>query len=176
MAAMNLVSALRLRLDPAAPDVVSLVGGGGKTSAMHRLAPEIVAQNKRVICTATTRLASYEVEGSAWAVEFTGAQLPFDAIAAALDRHGQCLLVSPHVIEGEGRKYPGVSAAQVDALAAQAAERGAAALIVEADGSRMLPAKAPAEYEPPVPSSTTLLVAVAGMDSVGPQIEEDRVH
>ena len=173
---MDLAGALRLRLDPDAPDVVSLVGGGGKTSAMRRLAAEAVARDKRVICTATTRLASYEVEATAWAVEITGAELPLDAIAAALDRHGQCLLISPHVIEGEGRKYPGVSAAQVDALAVQAAKLGASALIVEADGSRMLPAKAPAEYEPPVPSSTTLLVAVAGMDAVGRQIEEDRVH
>ena len=34
--------------------------------------------------------------------------------------------------------------------------------LVEADGSRMLPAKAPAAHEPAMPASTTLVVALAG--------------
>lgn len=173
---MDIATALRLRLDPAAPDVVSLIGGGGKTSAMRRLAAEIVARGARVICTATTRLAAYQVEGTPFAVQIEGPALPLDAIAAALDRHGQCLLVFPHIIEGVGRKYPGVNPAQVNDLAAQASALGASAVLVEADGSRMLPVKAPAEHEPPIPASTTLLVSTVGMDAIGRLIEEERVH
>ena len=48
----SLAAALRLP----AQGLIAIVGGGGKTSAMRRLAAEVVAQNKRVICTATTRL------------------------------------------------------------------------------------------------------------------------
>jgi molybdenum cofactor cytidylyltransferase len=38
--------------------------------------------------------------------------------------------------------------------------------VIEADGSRMLPVKAPAEHEPVVPVEADLLVAVAGIDAL----------
>jgi molybdenum cofactor cytidylyltransferase len=45
-------------------------------------------------------------------------------------------------------------------------------VIVEADGSRMLPVKAPASHEPVVPIDTTLLVPVAGIDALSKPIGE----
>ncbi len=173
---MELASALCLRLDPAAPDVVSFTGGGGKTSSVRRLAAEIVAHGGRVISTTTTRLAAYEVEGDPATVEVAAAGLPLDQIAGALARHHRCVLVRPEIVDGVGRKYPGLSPAQVDDLAAHAGAWGVGAILVEADGSRMLPAKAPADYEPPVPASTTLLVHVIGMDAVGRLIVEGQLH
>ncbi len=45
-------------------------------------------------------------------------------------------------------------------------------VVVEADGSRMLPVKAPAAHEPVVPVETTLLVPVVGIDALsGPIVE-----
>ena len=45
-------------------------------------------------------------------------------------------------------------------------------LVVEADGSRRMPFKAPLEYEPVVPSRTTTLVACVGAAALGAVISE----
>ena len=45
-------------------------------------------------------------------------------------------------------------------------------VVVEADGSRMLPVKAPAEHEPVVPVETTLLIPVVGIDALSEPIRE----
>ena len=48
-----------LRIQP--HDIVAFAGAGGKTSAMFRLADELVAQGKRVIITTTTRLGAAQI-------------------------------------------------------------------------------------------------------------------
>jgi molybdenum cofactor cytidylyltransferase len=45
-------------------------------------------------------------------------------------------------------------------------------VVVEADGSRMLPVKAPAEHEPVVPRQTSLLVVVVGIDALSRPVGE----
>jgi molybdenum cofactor cytidylyltransferase len=45
-------------------------------------------------------------------------------------------------------------------------------VVVEADGSRMLPVKAPAAHEPVVPDQTGLLVPVVGIDALSGPICE----
>ncbi|NJL93462.1 MAG: putative selenium-dependent hydroxylase accessory protein YqeC, partial [Anaerolineae bacterium] len=49
-------------------------------------------------------------------------------------------------------------------------------ILVEADGSRRLPLKAPHPHEPVIPPATTLLVPVAGMDAVGQPFDESTVY
>ena len=49
---MQLSRALRIR----PTEVVVLVGGGGKTTLMFRLADELVASGSRVVTTMTTRI------------------------------------------------------------------------------------------------------------------------
>jgi len=179
---MDLVSALRLETAQQSfagarrPHVISFTGGGGKTSTMRRLTGELVDRGRRVVCTSTTRLAASEVEESPGVVWVTHARLPFDQIAAALDKHGQCLLVAPEIVEGNLPKYPGIAPGLVDELAVRAAEYGVDSVIVEADGAKMMPLKAPAEHEPSLPSTTTLLAPIAGMDAMGLRIEAPLVH
>ena len=179
---MDLVSALRLEPSSQSsaskrrPQVVSFTGGGGKTSTMRRLAGELAGRGQRVVCTSTTRLAAYEVEASPGVVLVGEARLPFDQIAVALGLHTQCLLVTPEIVDGDLPKYPGIAPDLVDELALRAAEYGIDAIVVEADGAKMLPLKGPAEHEPSLPSSTTLLAPVAGMDALGLRIEASLVH
>jgi len=49
------------------------------------------------------------------------------------------------------------------------------ALIIEADGAAGRPVKAPREGEPVIPSSTTLVVAVLGLDGVGKELNDQNV-
>lgn len=169
--AFGLLAALRLGLDPQAPDVVALVGGGGKSSLLFRLADEAAAQGARVIATTTTHLGEHQATGAAGLVTVTGQELPLTAVAQALDATGRCLLVGP---PSAGR-VQGISPRQVDALVAQARAHSVGLVVVEADGSRRLPVKAPAAHEPALPATTTHLLPVAGVDAVGRRVVEGEV-
>ncbi len=49
-------------------------------------------------------------------------------------------------------------------------------VLVEADGSRGRPLKAPAEHEPVIPASTDVVVAVVGLSVIGQALSEEFVH
>jgi probable selenium-dependent hydroxylase accessory protein YqeC len=49
-------------------------------------------------------------------------------------------------------------------------------VINEADGARTLPFKAPADHEPVIPSNTTLVVVMVGIDAVGQPLDATHVH
>jgi molybdenum cofactor cytidylyltransferase len=70
----------------------------------------------------------------------------------------------------------GVLPQMIDRLVEHATALDIAAILVEADGSRMLPIKAPADHEPVLPQQTTILVPVLGVDGVGAPLSSDRVH
>lgn len=169
---MELIDALRLALTRGAPDIVALVGGGGKSSTAFRLAAEAAARGARAIATTTTRIAASEIDTAPAVVEVTGAALPLDQLAHTLARTGWCLLVDA----ARGEKRTGISPALVDGLVAAAPQLGLGLVAAEADGSRQLPVKAPAAHEPVIPACATLVVAVAGVDALGRELTPDQVH
>ncbi len=169
---IQFLTALQLQSNPAAPDVVAFVGGGGKSSALFRLASEIVAAGQRVVVTTTTHISYAQLLREPVHVFVPGAALPLDAIAQALDKHGRCLIIA----EATPDKVRGIDPAVVDQLVTHAQTLQIGAIVVEADGSRYLPIKAPADHEPALPASTTLLVPVMGLDALGASIDEAHVH
>lgn len=68
----------------------------------------------------------------------------------------------------EATKVIGVDPGLVDTVAANID----ATILIEADGSRGRPFKAPSDHEPVIPSSVTLVVVVVGMDALGRPIVE----
>jgi len=157
-------------------EVVALVGAGGKTTLLYRLASELAAEGWRVVVTTTTRLR-----------EPAAGQVPALLLAANADdllRHLPDLL-STHgwvlVAAGAtrclpstgGRKLLGLPPDLVDRLAAQPEVD---AVLVEADGARGRSVKAPAAYEPVIPASTTLLIPVLGADAVGQPLTSAIAH
>jgi molybdenum cofactor cytidylyltransferase len=68
-------------------------------------------------------------------------------------------------------KLEGLPPERVDALA-----RRADLVLVEADGARGRSLKAPADHEPVVPSSSTLLVVLAALDVLGTPAGGELVH
>ena len=69
------------------------------------------------------------------------------------------------------RKLKGIAPSQVSRLAS-----AWPVVLVEADGSKRLPIKAPAEHEPVVPAETGLTVGVLGLDALGWPMDERTVH
>jgi molybdenum cofactor cytidylyltransferase len=135
-----------------APELVALVGGGGKTSLLFALAAELPG---RVVITTTTRIFDAQMS-RAPAVVYANDLSP---LGEALAAHGHCLVVG----RVEGDKALGVPP---DLPAQLLARPDVDAVLVEADGSRMRPIKAPADHEPVIPSGTTLLVPVAGIEAL----------
>ena len=169
---MDLLSSFRLRLDPTRPEVVALVGAGGKTTTLFRLADEIVAAGHRAVTTTTTRIFAGQIAQSPAHLVVEDDQIDWRALSAKLDEHGQCLLVTGLAAE----KAVGVSPQIVDEVARHAADLNIAAVIVEADGSRRFPLKAPAPHEPVIPDSTTLLVPLVGLNVLGRLADAAHIH
>ena len=174
---MNISRALRLVDWPETPHVISFVGAGGKSSALFQLAQELATLKMRVVCATTTRLAASQIGQSPAALHIKGDSLPLAEIARLLDEHGQCLLLGqPHAPRGQVDKLAGVMPQAIDHLVDHASDLNIAAVLIEADGSRMLPVKAPADHEPVLPQRTTILVPVLGLDALGAPLASDRVH
>jgi probable selenium-dependent hydroxylase accessory protein YqeC len=152
-------------------EVISLVGGGGKTTLMFALARELAVAGRPVVTTTTTRIAAGEpaTYGSpCLLVEKDGEQLP-GLIAEKLKIHHQVTVVAEN-LSGQG-KLRGLSADAVDRLAA--AEPGC--IIVEADGAAGRPVKAPKSGEPVFPQCTTLVIPVVGIDALGAVLDGEKV-
>lgn len=162
---MTLTDALRMRPD----EVVALVGGGGKTTAMFRLAREVVDRGGRAITTTTTRIFGAQIALAP--AHVPAADVTRQRVTAALTLHGHVLVIGPTEV-GSG-KAEGVS---LDLFRRLRDWFPDVCLLNEADGSRMRPFKAPADYEPVIPAQTTLVVPVVGADVYGAPLDAEHVH
>ena len=162
---MTLADALRM----AADEIVALVGGGGKTTAMFRLAREVVDRGGRAITTTTTRIFGAQIALAP--AHVPAADATRERVAAALAAHRHVLVIG--ATDAGSGKAEGVS---LDLFRRLRAWFPDVCLLNEADGSRMRPFKAPADYEPVIPAETTLVVPVVGADVFGKPLDADHVH
>src|SRR5687767_1342841 len=161
----SLADALALKRD----DVVALVGGGGKTTAMFRLAREMVDRGGSALTTTTTKIFAAQI---ALAPAHVGAEnATRERLVAALAAHRHVLVVGG--TDATTGKADGVSLDLFERLRAWFPD---ACIVNEADGSRMRPFKAPAGHEPVIPSETTIVVPVVGADVFGKTLDDDHVH
>ncbi len=158
-----------LRIQP--HDVVALAGGGGKTTLMFRLADELAAAGRRIVTTMTTKIFVGQMALAPGRLVLQGEGALLAQLSQALAEHGHVLVAGGTVVEQD--KVQGVFSELVDRIAAQSYVD---AVIIEADGSRRLPFKAPAPHEPVIPASTTVAVPVVGLDVVGRPLTADHVH
>lgn len=143
------------------PALVSLVGGGGKTSLMVALAQALAANGRATLVTTTTRIFTTQLTLAPAAL--TEAEASPDRLQATLARHGWCMVVG----QLNGEKAQGVA---IERPAQWLAQPGVDVVLVEADGSRMRPFKVPADHEPVVPPESTLLIPVVGVQAVNGRI------
>ena len=137
---------------PEAGALVSIVGGGGKSALLFGLGARLPG---RVILSTTTRLFSAQI---AHAVTSTSLDAP--TLETTLADAPSGLLVVGRV---EGAKAIGVDPTQPARWLARDDVRY---VVVEADGSRMRPTKAPADHEPVLAAGTTHVVISCGIDAL----------
>lgn len=130
-------------------ELIALVGGGGKTTLLHQLGRTLPG---RVVLTTTTRMGQSESNGFPVVI---GQEVPSDASPSIMWRAvdgEKALGFEPEVVAGF---FPSIDH-----------------LVVEADGARRKPFKAPGPLEPQIPASTTLVLSVIGVEAIGSVIAD----
>jgi probable selenium-dependent hydroxylase accessory protein YqeC len=148
-------------------DMISTVGGGGKTSLMFALAKELSAGGKKVITTTTTRIMPPSADESPCLVADEDESRVLSQLKKELARHAHVTAALMTTTEG---KLKGLAPETLEKI------RGlglADYIINEADGAARKPVKAPNATEPVVPAGTTLVIAVVGMDALGQRLSPD---
>lgn len=169
---MDLLEALAVQQG----DRLALVGGGGKTGLAYRLVQEAQARNWTAVFGTTTKVLAPTQDEPAWTLLEETAE---SALPNQLAQTGRLFLAQGRLDlwddgpTGRRQKLGGLGPQHLDRLARALRPD---LLVVEADGSRHRPFKAPAEHEPVIPASTTLLVALAGLDVLGRPLGPEWVH
>lgn len=132
-----------------APGITALIGAGGKTTLMYKLAQELSAEGTVIVCTSTKIL---EPEGLTVMTAGTADEL----VQALRSRRVICAGTKA----GDGKlSAPAIGFDELKKLADY--------VIVEADGAHRLPLKAHADHEPVIPDGTNKTVLVLGADAFG---------
>ena len=157
---MELLRALRLNKNPG-ESRITFVGARGKTTALFQLARELTPP---VIIASTTHFG-------AWQVPLADRHI----IAASPEQIGEIgtgvTLVSGPV---ENERTTPVNSDVLLHLRNLARGKNIP-ILLECDGARGLPIKAPAEHEPPIPDFVESVVVVAGLSGLGKPITDEFV-
>lgn len=198
---------------PGVPAIVSIVGGGGKTSALFALARAFARLRLRVLVTTTTKImdpwtrSAREGRGfgelilnenphgarEGWSIppedappepssgKVRGARGAAETRISDAEGHGEGALLEA-ALRGAGKsvvfagarrgeKLVGVEPALVERIAPLFD-----AVVVEADGAKGLPIKAPADHEPAIVPGSVLVVAIIGLDALGKPLDDRIAH
>lgn len=147
--------------------LLAIVGAGGKTTAMYRLAAELTERGLRVACTTTTRIFPPEPRQARLILAENNEALLDECRDAAAQGHPVCIAWAT-----ENGKLMGLMPEFIHKLSDADIFDW---VMVEADGARCLPLKAPAAHEPVVPGRSTHVLAVAGLTGVGTPLDERHV-
>ena len=152
-----------------AREVISLVGAGGKTTLMFRLAKELFLSGRKVVTTTTTKiLEPTSGETSSLFIDPNEEKIK-DFVRQHLNQYHHITITRERLGSG---KLKGVSPDLVNELwSLQEID----AIIVEADGAAGRPVKAPREDEPVIPTGTTLVVAILGVDGIERELNKESV-
>jgi probable selenium-dependent hydroxylase accessory protein YqeC len=163
--------------------VVSIVGAGGKTSLMFRIAKELSRAGESVLTTTTTKIFMPAKHQSPKVIIS-------DSLEEILIKSGVVLKNTPHLTaasevltamfdvksrEAKMAKRPkliGFEPEFIDELHKAGVFRW---ILVEADGAAGKPLKAPDLHEPVIPESTAKIIGVIGLDGMGKPLDKQWV-
>ncbi len=158
-----------MRLDSSKTSAVAIVGSGGKTTALFQLArawPSTIHGPQSIVLSATSHLGEWQLSlADHHIIARTATDLDH------LPETGLTLVTGP--LDGD-RTRP-LDPELLNRLQAWCAAQGFP-LLIEADGSRRHPLKAPAAHEPPIPAFVDTVLVVAGLTGLNKPLTEDFIH
>ena len=145
-----------LNIDLSKKEIISFVGGGGKTTTMFSLAQELKALGKKVLITTTTNI--FVPSEDSFDNLFLK-NLPLEKISK-----GTITIFGEEIVD---EKIKGPKLEILDKIIERSLFDY---VLIEADGARRKPIKAPALHEPVISNSTTKTIGLIGLDALGKNI------
>ena len=171
----SITQALQLSI----PDrsVISVTGSGGKTSLIFAWASELALAGRRVAVTTTTHMMHPDLAAKEQPDPYEGVRIIY---AGPSDEPETGLLSEIDTALNEDRIIMVVSRdpdrpARVMSPPGRVLDHlygSADVVLIEADGSRRMPLKWPAPWEPAVPDNTDITVCVAGLSALGRDLSD----
>lgn len=156
-----------LQLENIQNQMLSFVGGGGKTSSIFHLANGLRDMGKRVLISTTTAIYSPSPEKYQSLIllkEKSNIPLP-------TPKPGEIVVMGKH--NAKENKLQAVDLRLLERIHRQGIFDY---ILIEADGAKKKPVKAPEVHEPVIPTTTNKLFGVIGLDSIGKGITDNIVH
>jgi len=163
---MDLMDALGL----GGREMVCFIGAGGKSSLLLRLASEYAGNGGRVLVTTSAKMFEWQLRETGHLILEPDGKKLFNKLKTALLNIN--ILAAGSSLTDD-HKIIGLSNDSLDFLFGQ---KLFDSILVEADGSRGKSLKAPAGYEPVLPSACTTVIPVIGIDILGCPLTEEFVH
>lgn len=160
---MNLIQAMRV----VPGECIAFTGAGGKTTALFTLARNI---NAPVLVTTTTH---FGLDQLSMADKILQVDTSTD-LNEVFENLNEGILLLKGQSEENG-KVSGIPENKLQELFRASRDLNFT-LLIEADGSRQLPMKAPASHEPVIPQFVDRVVVVAGLSGLGKPLNENWVH
>ena len=149
--AKSLMAALGFEKKEQLPRIISLVGGGGKTTTIYQLADELSEQGLRVLITTSTHI-----------------QCPENGLSAFVDHvrevtadmwEGGILTVGKPLLKEEETYKLSMPEGLGEPEEMERLLQMADVILIEADGAKKKPVKVPGEWEPVIIPQTGLVIA-----------------
>jgi probable selenium-dependent hydroxylase accessory protein YqeC len=141
--------------------VYTFVGAGGKSSGMRAVARLLARSGLRARITTTTRIGVEEF--SAFPVHLVESQAD---VQRSLHAEQPVQVISAGIL-GANEKHRGIDPSLIERLTLPSD----LVLLVEGDGSRRLPMKAPRPHEPVIPANSAAVFAVMGASAFGERVD-----
>jgi len=142
---------------------IALLGGGGKTALLHKLAEKFAGHIPSVLLTSLTKTAFHPSDNPLILNDFDLGTFK----SSKIDRNP--LFVIGERISNE--KLRGISETDLDGIRQQFN-----ITIFECDGARNKPLKVHTKYDPMVPKFATHVIIIIGADVVNTQVNDGLVH
>jgi probable selenium-dependent hydroxylase accessory protein YqeC len=146
--------------------ICTLVGAGGKSTGMRKVAAFLSRRGNRVRLTTTTRIGVEEF--SAYPVAAAGSDAE---LLRCILTDEPCVVISGGRSD-DGAKHLGLHPAMIEQLAIPPD----LVLLVEGDGSRKNPIKAPTAWEPVIPANTSTVFALMGASAFDESLDAGRCY
>jgi probable selenium-dependent hydroxylase accessory protein YqeC len=157
-------------LDLGAGEMVSLVGGGGKTTVLYRLAGELYRAGMATLVTTTTKIFPPSREQC----HFLYVEKERARLVVALRKNGPAPAI--HVAGTEINRDGKLCGLPLEWFPALLQEPNIHHILVEADGAASRPLKVPLEHEPVIPAETGVVLILIGLDVLERPLSDAWVH
>ncbi len=161
MRRVKLSEALGINLDEV--NIIAVLGGGGKTTTLRTLAMELKGLGLKVLNATSTGI--YIPEFNEYDNVFIG-KIPLEFVPS-----NGSITYFAETNDGVKLRLKNIE------LINEIIDRNIFDIVLmEADGSKGFPIKAPAEHEPVVSKHTNITIGIIGLDCLGSPIDENHVH